>query len=120
MTIRQTITTPTNGISGLISRSSGSSHRAGGEQVHAEGRGDHAQRQVDDHDDAEVHRFHAEFQRHRQQQRASTTMDADVSMNMPMTNSAAFTPIRNVNLVSNTCASQTPSASGMPARLSGS
>ena len=45
-------------------------------------------------------------------------MDAEVSMNMPITNSAAFTPIRNVSLVSKICASQTPSASGMPARLS--
>ncbi|CPL70616.1 Uncharacterised protein [Bordetella pertussis] len=49
---------------------------------------------------------------------ASTTTEAEVSMNMPITNSAAFTPIRKVKWLSNSWLSHTPSASGMPARLS--
>ena len=44
-------------------------HRAGGEQVDAEGRRDHAQRQIDHHDQAEVHRIDAEMHRHRRQDR---------------------------------------------------
>ncbi len=48
---------------------------------------------------------------------ASTMMAALVSMNMPMTNSAALTPSRNQAGLFSTSASQLPMASGMPARV---
>ena len=48
---------------------------------------------------------------------ASTMMEALVSMNMPMTNSAAFTPSRNMPGLFSTLSSQWPIASGTPARV---
>ncbi len=47
----------------------------------------------------------------------STMMAALVSMNMPMTNSAAFTPSRNQCGDCGVCSSQWPMASGTPARV---
>ena len=48
---------------------------------------------------------------------ASTMMAALVSMNMPMMNSAAFTPSRNMVGDCSTASSQRPIASGTPARV---
>ena len=48
---------------------------------------------------------------------ASTMMAAEVSMNMPMTNKAAFTPKRNQPGDCKMSLSHRPIASGMPARV---
>ena len=50
-------------------------HRASGKKIHPERRRDHAQRQVDHHDDAEMHRVQPELQRHRQQPVSYTHLD---------------------------------------------
>ena len=80
-TARHPRTTATKGSSrGTISSTEYPRHGARGEQVDAERRRDHSEREVDHHDEAEVHRIDAEMQCDRAG-RASTMIDADVSMN---------------------------------------
>ncbi len=45
-------------------------HGTGGKKVDSEGRRDHAQREVDHHDDPKVNRINAKVHRHRHQNRS--------------------------------------------------